>query len=131
MTEQTTSRPERPDQDAAAGQRQLEILRHSLGLGTRSSEAWRNHFVCDPGALDHADCVALVQAGFMERRPSSALTGGMDCFVVTASGRDHEARNRPREPMLTRAQKRYQAFLDADSGLPFGEWLRYRPRGGG
>ncbi|WP_268988852.1 hypothetical protein [Xanthomonas albilineans] len=24
-----------------------------------------------------------------------------------------------------RAQQRYQEFLDADSGMPFGEWIRH------
>ncbi len=28
---------------------------------------------------------------------------------------------------MTRSQLRYAQFLDADSGLPFSEWLRYAP----
>lgn len=27
-------------------------------------------------------------------------------------------------PELTRSQRRYQRFLDADSGMSFGEWLK-------
>jgi hypothetical protein len=67
-------------------QRQLDILRHSLGL-TRSKTPYRNHFVTGPGSKDHPSCMALVDAGLMERNAPTDLSGGMDCFMVTDAGK--------------------------------------------
>lgn len=65
---------------------QKDILRHALGLG-RGSREYRNHFVTGKGSTDYPHCEALVAAGLMARFPPSALTGGDDCFTVTAAGR--------------------------------------------
>lgn len=65
---------------------QKDILRHALGLG-RGSREYRNHFVTGKGSTDYPHCEALVAAGLMARLPPSALTGGDDCFTVTAAGR--------------------------------------------
>lgn len=43
--------------------RQLEILRHALGL-SRGSREYRNHYC--PGGEDCAECVQLEAAGLME-----------------------------------------------------------------
>lgn len=41
--------------------RELEILRHSLGLKNNgSSRQYRNHFVTGEGSDDYPHCVALV-----------------------------------------------------------------------
>ena len=105
--------------------RQLHILRHALGIGDDGTRAaYRNHFVTGEGGVDHPHCMALVESGHMVRRDGSMLTGGDDLFLVTDAGR---AAARPAQAApLSRSQQRYQRFLDADSGLTFGEWLRCR-----
>ena len=65
---------------------QKDILRHALGLG-RGSREYRNHFVTGKGSTDYPHCEALVAAGLMARFQPSAMTGGNDCFTVTAAGR--------------------------------------------
>lgn len=68
--------------------RQLEILRHALGLKSDGSgRAYRHHFVTGPGSDDYNDCTALVECGLMVRRRGNALTGGDDLFLVTDAGR--------------------------------------------
>jgi hypothetical protein len=104
---------------------QVQILRHSLGL-TRSATAYRNHFVTGHGSDDHPICMALVDAGLMQLHPPSALTGGDDCFTVTEKGRAYAIEHAPKPPKLTRSQRRYEAYLDADCGMTFGEWLKGR-----
>lgn len=62
----------------------------------------------------------------MTERSGNALSGGDSVFFVTPNGIDFVALNspvRPPAPKLTRSQKRYQAWLDADCGLSFAEWL--------
>jgi hypothetical protein len=65
---------------------QRGILRHALGLRTASGRPYRNRFVTGPGSDDYADCMALVAAGLMTRRPGNKLTGGDDVFTVTEFG---------------------------------------------
>lgn len=103
----------------------LSILQHALGVDQYGRGAqYRRHLVTGPGSVDFDTCVDLVGRGLMERREGSALTGGDDCFLVTSAGRTWMAENSPAPPKLTRSQQRYQDYLDADSGLRFGEWLR-------
>lgn len=108
-----------------AGPRHLEILMHALGMTTKSQGS-RNHYVCGEGGQDHRDCVELVAQGLMARHAPSALTGGEDCFTVTQAGRAYALANRPPEPRLTRSQRRYVEYLDADGDMRFGEWLKSR-----
>ncbi len=105
---------------------QLHILRHALGIDDAGRGAtYRNHFVTGVGSADHPHCIELVDSGHMERHAGNELTGGDDLFTVTESGLQVA---RPLLPeRMTRSQRRYRAYLDADSGLHFGEWLR---RGG-
>jgi len=101
---------------------QLHILRHALGVGeTGHGTPSRKHFVTGEGSDDYASCLALVSSGHMERHRGSLLTGGGDLFLVTDLGAQAAIRPRPR---LTPAQRRYQRYLDADSSMTFGEWLK-------
>ena len=105
---------------------ELQILRHALGVGDGGWErSYRNHFVTGEGGADHRLCMALVAHGFMVRRAGNAITGGSDLFNVTLAGR--AAAVAP-PPKLTRGQRRYAAFLRADDGSTFGEWLRMHAR---
>jgi hypothetical protein len=70
--------------------------------------------------------MALVEQGLMMRRDGSPLTGGDYLFRVTEAGKRFVADNSPAPPKLTRAQQRYREYLDADSSLNFGEWMKFR-----
>jgi len=111
------------------GMEPLHILQHSIGAdqhGRIVRGGGRNHFVTGEGSDDYPHCMALVAAGLMTRRAGSAISGGDDIFHVTEAGRAYVAEHSPKPPKLTRSRQRYEAFLDADSGLTFGEWLKYR-----
>jgi hypothetical protein len=106
---------------------QLHILQHSIGAdehGRIVRGGGRNHFVTGEGSRDHPHCMALVAEGLMTRRAGSAISGGDDIFHVTEAGKKYVAEQSPPPPKLTRSQRRYEAFLDADSDMTFGEWLR-------
>jgi hypothetical protein len=108
----------------------LHILQHAIGRDqyghprSASNPEFRNHFCTGPGSKDYDACMALVGDGLMTRRAGSAISGGDDIFYVTDAGRAYVREHSPKPPKLTRSQRRYQAFLDADFGDTFGEWLR-------
>lgn len=110
---------------------QLTILQHCMGVDQfgRGTQ-FRNHFVTDADGPDGNICESLVSMGLMTRRDGMGeLTGGMPCYIVTAAGKVAVAEQSPPPPPkkpLTRAQQRYQRFMDADSGLTFHEWLKCR-----
>jgi len=112
---------------SALSAEQLKILQHALGMDEygRSGRGERNHFVTGPGSTDFASCVQLVDQGYMTRRSGSALYGGDDIFHATDVGRLAAQTCSPNPPRLTRSQKRYRAFLDHGSDLPFGQWLKH------
>lgn len=108
----------------------LHIMQHAMGMddyGRFRRGDYRNHYVVGAGAPAHDECMALVAEGLMMifGRPSE-LTGGMNCFVVTDAGRRWVQNNSPAPPRRNRDQKRYDAYLAADSNLKFGEWLKRR-----
>ncbi|MBB5885423.1 hypothetical protein DYQ93_11655 [Xanthomonas sp. LMG 8992] len=105
----------------------LHILRHALGTGEDGrAPCYRNHFVTGEGSSDHPLCMQLATMGLMVRRNGSPLTGGADLFTVTQEGRAAARPEPGSERKLTRAQRRYREFLNADSGVTFGEWIRQR-----
>ena len=109
----------------------LHILQHALGVDEfgRGTQ-YRSHFATGEGSDDHADCMALFEAGLMKRRANVEMYGGMDVFFVTDAGRAYVAEHSPAPPKLTRPQQRYQDFLNADCGWSFAEWLKggwYKP----
>ena len=99
---------------------QEHILLHSLGL-TYGTKMYRNHFVTGEGSVDHPDCMALVEMGMMRRQAGNQLTGGDDAFFVTDAGKQAALDAMPK---LTRGQKRYRDWLNADSGETFIGWLK-------
>lgn len=104
----------------------LHILQHSLGVDQfGQGNQYRNRFVTGAGSDDYDDCMELVVAGLMVRRDGASLPfGGMDLFHVTDAGKAFVAEHSPKPPKLTASAKRYRAYLDADCGLSFGEWLK-------
>lgn len=104
---------------------ELHILQHSLGVDQfGQGEQYRNHFCTGPGSEDHGPCMALVDKGLMTRRIAPAGFGGMDFFFVTDAGRAFVSEHSPAPPKLTAGQKRYQRWLDMDSDMSFGDFLR-------
>jgi hypothetical protein len=102
----------------------LHILQHSLGVdGFGQGHQYRNHFVTGEGSDDHPHCMALVERGLMTHRKANALTGGDDLFFVTDAGKAFVAEHSPKPPKLTRSQRRYRAYLKADCGVSFAEWI--------
>jgi hypothetical protein len=109
--------------------KQLHILQHSLGLDQYGRGTfYRNHFVTGEGSKDHADCMALVDAGFMIRRAGHPLSGGDDVFWVTDAGKSAVVEHSAAPPKLSRSKQRYKAYLDADCSMSFIEYLRYVAR---
>lgn len=104
--------------------KQIHILRHSLGLDdTGRGREYRNHFATDPGTTDWPDIEALIAAGLMEDRGEVAMWGGLHGIIVTEAGKRIARQQDPR-PKVSRSRRRYLRFLEADSGLSFGEWLK-------
>lgn len=108
-------------------QEHLHILQHALGLDEHGQgNSYRNYFVTGDGSTDYPRCRELVGMGLMRQTIGNSITGGDDVFRVTDAGRAYVAEHSPAPPKLTRSQLRYEAFLDADCGLTFGEWLKTR-----
>lgn len=106
--------------------RQLEILQHSLGIDQYGQGSMcRNHFCAGGG--DESVCRELVVMGYMKTFTRSYLPY-YNC-TVTESGKAAVLAGSPKPPKLTRGQKRYRAFLRADTGERFGEWLKYQAKG--
>ncbi len=100
---------------------QLQILQHSLGVDEYGQgKMYRNHFCA--GGADEAICRELVESGYMKAFTRSYLPY-CNC-TVTAEGKAAMLAQSTKPPKLTRGQKRYRAFLAADSGERFGDWLR-------
>jgi hypothetical protein len=102
----------------------LHILQHSLGLdgfGQGTLPPYRRHFVA--GGKDVDACRELVSLGYMTERDASEVSGGDPVFIVTKAGEAAVQRESPKPPRLTRGQERYRQWLDAATGVSFGEWL--------
>lgn len=105
----------------------LHILQHSLGLDDYGrGKPYRNHYVAGDGCDSWGLLMAHVSAGRMVRHEPREIFGGHDhyCFTVTDVGREYVRANSPAPPKTTRAQKRYQQFLESGGDLRFGEWLK-------
>ena len=96
-------------------------LLHTLGLNRRGAVGGRNHFVGEPPEM-----AELVAAGLMEKTSEgSDLSGGDPVFRATAAGKRRALEIHAREyPKPSRAKARYLMWLDSESGMKFGEWLK-------
>lgn len=107
----------------------LHILQHSLGLDQYGRGTfYRNHFVTGEGSNDHANCMALVEAGYMGVRKNHPLAGGDDGFWVTEAGKRAVREHSPTPPKLTRDQQRYRDWLAYDGGMSFIDYLKWKSR---
>lgn len=107
------------------GKQELEILQHALGCDRYGQGGmYRNHYVVGPGCSDFDACQRLCALGAMTDAGPQRMCGEMHLFWVTDKGKAIMRSESPAAPVLTRAQKRYRAFLRADFGLTFGQWLK-------
>jgi hypothetical protein len=103
----------------------LSLLQHALGLDEYGrGTSYRQHYV---GAADAPSLNQMVAEGLLEKRGSRLLGEKDSLFIVTDAGREYVRVHSPKPPKLTRSQRRYRAFLDADSGLTFHEWITSKP----
>ena len=101
---------------------QLQILQHSLGLDQYGKgRETRNHFCA--GVADEPICRELVAMGYMVQHRTTEVFPYFNCSVTDA-GRQAVRNESPNPPKLTRSQKRYRQFLDADTGMSFIEYLK-------
>lgn len=106
--------------------KQLEILQHSLGLDQYGLGAmYRNHFCA--GGDDEQTCRELIALGYMRQHLTTEWLPYFNCSVTDA-GKEAVQRESPKPPKLTAGQARYRAFLKADCGVSFGEWLKQSKR---
>lgn len=102
---------------------QLHILQHSLGCDQYGrGTMYRNRYVSDP----NHNLESLVRQGWLQDHGSYKEFGGMHFYSVTEPGVTAMKAASPYPPKLNRDKRRYQAFLDSDSGLRFGEWLKLK-----
>lgn len=109
-------------------EKHLSILQHALGtdqFGRRQRGSDRNYFVTGDGCEDYRLCIELVALDLMVKCAGNALTGGDDVFYVKRAGMAYVAEHSEKPPKLTRSQKRYLEWLDADSSWTFGEWIKH------
>jgi hypothetical protein len=103
----------------------LSILQHALGVDQYGrGQQYRSHYVAGRDSDVWSLLTEMTTEGLMVNFGSSAMYGGDYCFAVTDRGREYVDTNSPAPPKRTRSQKRYDEFLDADSGMTFGEWLK-------
>lgn len=114
---------------------QLHILQHSLGCddhgqtthrirdeGDGAHGYYRNRYVSDPTA----DLIALCNAGLMKDHSAYDVAGGMHYYRVTKEGVSAMKQLSPPTPKLTRGQRVYREYLEADCDATFGEYLKWR-----
>lgn len=102
-------------------QLELEILLHSLGLNHEDvREPYRNYFVAGDGHSDMPLLKSLCDKGLMRRedRTPGFLEASDGLFLVTDAGRTYALANRPKPKTLSRARRRYSAFLDMKECYP-------------
>jgi hypothetical protein len=103
---------------------QLHVLQHSLGVDQfGQGKMCRNHFCA--GGADETACRELVAMGYMKNHPTTKMYPYYNCSV-TDEGKAAMLRESPAPPKLSRSQQRYRAFLHADTGCSFIEWLKDR-----
>jgi len=104
------------------------LLLHALGLGEYKHTPYRNHFVAGPGHLDIPELDSLVKRGLMVvgRRPGMLPDDSIVYYVTDEGRRVALEIHRDCLPKLTRAQKRYDRWLEVSDywNISFGDWLR-------
>lgn len=98
--------------------KKLSILQHSLGVNEfGQGEQYRNHFVTGQGSVDWTACNELVGTGLMTVKRNHELSGGDDCFWVTAAGKKYVSEKSPQPPRVSRSKARYKRYLEYGDGF--------------
>ena len=106
---------------------QLHILQHSLGVDEYGQGRIYRDYYC-VGLDDHKTLAVLrelVKAGWM-REGHKTNDGRDQYFHVTQLGISAMKGHSPAAPKLSRSAQRYRDFLNADCGMEFGEYLKWR-----
>ena len=107
--------------------RQLEIIQHALGCDQygRSPKGctpyYRNQYCA--GGDDEAVCRALVELGFMQQHKTTEWLPYFNCSVTPAGIKAMRDESQA-PPKLTRSQKRYRDYLNADLDISFREYMK-------
>lgn len=102
---------------------QLQILQHALGVDQYGQGTmFRDYFAA--GDDDEPICRELIALGYMRQVATTAVFQDFNCRVTT-EGKAAMREASPKPPKLSRSQQRYRAFLKADTGWSFREWLRW------
>jgi hypothetical protein len=97
--------------------RQLEILQHTLGVDQYGriprgfTDYTRNHFCA--GLADERTCRELIAIGLMQQHATTSWLPYFNCSATDA-GKAMVHLESPAPPKLTRSQKRYRDYLDAE-----------------
>jgi len=106
----------------------LQILFHTLGLRPEAHklECYRNHYVAGEGHPAQGRLKELESKGLMKQLRSPAfLAPGDTTWAATEAGKELAMREAvAREPKQTRGQRRYARWLESESPMEFGEWLK-------
>lgn len=103
--------------------RQLDILQHCLGADKHGQRKGDRNYFC-AGEDDEATCRELVALGYMREHARTQLYPYYNCSATREGINAMQVESTP-APVLTQSQQTYQRFLRHDSGLRFGEWLKY------
>lgn len=101
---------------------ELDIIQHATGRNYNPRHV-RNYFLAGKDSKDLALCRLLTERGFMRGGQTIGWCADDVHFTVTEAGEREYLRLRP-PPKLTRSQQRYEQFLQEDSGMKFGDWLK-------
>lgn len=109
-------------------QKHTDLLCHSLGINEHQREPYRNHFLAGDGHSDKAALIELVETGFMTAQAAPQMWGVGTVYVVTDAGKQIAIDSLPEPKKLTKAQARYQDYLDVDDCYhDFAAFLGFRP----
>lgn len=110
-------------------QKQLEILRHSLGYDLKGfGNNYRNYYASGKDCDGYDLLLDLVNCGLMYSRDCDDYSKDLIYFYVTEAGKKIVEDHKPKSKKLTAAQKKYQAFLDFDGSMSFIEFCKFYDR---
>lgn len=109
-------------------QKHTDLLCHSLGINEHQREPYRNHYLAGDGHSDNAALIELVEAGYMTAQAAPKMWGDGIVYVVTEIGKQIAINSLPEPKKLTKAQSRYQDYLDVgDCYHDFAAFLGFQP----
>lgn len=118
--------------NTALTEKQLDLLQHALGV-TVDRESYRNYFAATPGSPDEIEWQKICHLGYGRcwgQKPE--IFGKLIYYSATAGGESLIARRlkiqreeRKKQWLkLSRAKRRYKAYLESETSETFGEWLQ-------